>query len=66
MGMEKTSFLEDPNSTGFCVSIFVGKGKKTSISFKSRTVPGEPLKEVSIDDASDAQLNAVCNVLDNL
>lgn len=66
MGMEKTSFLEDSNSTGFCVLISFGKGEKTHISYKGRTVPGGPLKEVSIDDASDAQLNAVCNVLDNL
>lgn len=66
MSIEKTSFLENPNSTGFCVLILFGKGKKTHISFKSRTAPGEPLNEVSIDDASDTQLCAACNVLDNL
>ena len=66
MNTEKQSFLENENLTGFYISISCGRGEKTHISFKSRTEPGKPLNEVSIDDASDAQLNAVCNLLDNL
>ncbi len=66
MSTEKQSFLKDENSTGFCVSIFSGKGESTHISFKSRAEPGKPLTEVRIDDASDTQLYAICNLLDNL
>lgn len=66
MSTDKPSFLEDANSTGLDIFISFGKGQKTQILFRSRTKPGEPLNEISINDASDAQLNAICDVLDNL
>lgn len=60
------SFLTDDCRTGFSVLISGGgKGGKTSIRIQSRANPGEPLKEILIDDASDAQLDAVCEILDN-
>lgn len=59
-------FLEaDNTSTDFSISISSNNGK-ISITSKSRFTPGEALKIVSNDDVSDAQLSAICNVLDGL
>ena len=59
------SFLDDANRTGFCVSITNVNGK-TSVVIKSRRNPGEPLQTQSINNASDAQVWAVCQALDNI
>ncbi len=58
-------FETDKNATGFSVSISFQDGK-ISITVKSRLTAGEPLKVVSKDDVSDAQLYAVCEVLDEM
>ena len=60
----KQSFLENENLTGFSVSI-TSKNGKTSVEYKARIKPGEPLQTASNDDVSDFQLCAICNALDN-
>ena len=63
---EQGNFLEeDENSTGVYISIFSNEKGKISISIKSRINPGEALQEVSTNDASKAQLIAVCDILDS-
>jgi len=58
-------FEVDKDVTGFSVSI-TSKNGKTSVTVKSRLIAGEPLKVVSSNDVSDAQLCAICNVLDEM
>ena len=55
----------DKNTTGICIIISCDNGK-TSITCKSKPIAGEPLKVETIDDVSDDQLHAICNVLDEL
>lgn len=62
---EEKSFLEDPNEIGILVKIAFGKVGKTSIEMRGRAKAGEPLKEVSTEDASEAQVNAVLSILNN-
>lgn len=62
----KKSFLSDENATGFSCLIICGEDRKTSIDFKCRIKPGEKLEEISIENASDAQLYAVCDALENI
>lgn len=59
------NFETDKNTTSICVIISFNNGK-TSITCKSRLTAGEPLIVVSIDNISDDQLHAICNVLDEL
>lgn len=53
------------DSTGFSVSISCTNGR-ISVTSKSRFTAGEPLDVVSNDNVSEAQLYAICEVLDTL
>ena len=63
---ENFDLRNDENAVGLSVMISGIGGGKTFIKCLGRAHAGDPLKEVTIEDASEAQLDAVCDMLDNL
>ena len=58
---------DNDNTTGFHVSIScTEKGGPLNISFQARAIPGEPLTDISIENACEGQLVAICNALDKI
>lgn len=67
MGEYADILKSDENAVGFSVLICgIGRGEKTFIRCLRRAKAGEPLKEITIEDASKAQLCAALSALDSM
>lgn len=61
----KKNFLENENAVGFSL-IMDFTGKNPRLELQARIEPGEPLKKKVIENATESQVSAVCDVLENM